>query len=485
MAFALSLPALRDTLADERRHALCQRRARARLLAHAVPSEGGFPLFPGRTGSIHQQCREDHQAEKKEKTVSEEIGYFVNRTPFSAAPAASVSAFSDAEAESAHAFHSTFPGYEPTPLCALDALARHLGLGAILVKDESRRFDLNAFKVLGASYAVGRTVAARLGEAIGSLSFARLTAPETRSRLGPLVLATTTDGNHGRAVAWIARRLGLGCVVHMPKGSSIARLAAIRGQGAKADILELNYDEAVCFTAEEAARNGWVLVQDTAWDGYEEIPQWIMQGYASLVEEAYAQLPAGAEALPTHVFIQAGVGALAAGVLGRLVARFGPARPQVVVVEASAADCLYRSAKSETGLPMTVGGDLSTIMAGLACGQPSSLAWPILRDYAAAFVSCPDPVTARGMRVLGNPLAGDQKIVSGESGAITLGVLTVLMEDPRLAGLREALHLGAKSRVLLVSTEGDTDPERYREIVWDGAFPSIGLTGHSRAQHHE
>ncbi len=404
--------------------------------------------------------------------MSQDIEYFINRTAFSARPATAVDAFSNAEADQVRAFQATLPGYEPTPLRALNALASHLGLSGIFVKDESLRFDLNAFKVLGASYAVGRVVASRLGQPIASLPFSGLVARENRERLGDLVLATATDGNHGRAVAWAARHLGLGCVVHMPKGSSPARLENIRAQGAKADILDLNYDQAVCFSAEEAARNDWVLVQDTAWEGYEEIPGWIMQGYATIVEESLEQMAAQGGQAPTHVFVQAGVGALAAGVLGRLTARLGTNRPRVVVVEASAADCLYRSARSQTGAPLTVDGDLATIMAGLACGQPSAMAWPILRDYASAFVSCADVVAARGMRVLGNPLANDPRVVSGESGAIALGLVTRLMDDAALAGLRHALELGKESRVLLFSTEGDTDPGCYRDIVWDGAFPS-------------
>jgi diaminopropionate ammonia-lyase len=402
--------------------------------------------------------------------VSEDVEYFVNDSPFAARPTAAVDAFTDTEAAAVRGFQATLPGYAPTPLCSLPALAARLGLGDLFVKDESRRFGLNAFKVLGASYAVGRVVAARLGLPISSLPFARLIAEDSRQRLRDLVLTTTTDGNHGRAVAWMARQLGLRCVVHMPKGSAAARLQNIRAEGAAADILDMNYDEAVAFSAEEADRQGWVLVQDTAWEGYEEIPRWIMQGYATIVEESLQQMAGGP---PTHVFVQAGVGALAGGVLGRLTARFGAERPRVVVAEARAADCLHRSARSGAGAPVTVTGDLATIMAGLACGQPSALAWPILRDYASAFVACADPVAARGMRVLGNPLRGDPQVISGESGAITLGLLTRLMEDPKLAPVRTALGLGADSRVLLFSTEGDTDPVRYREIVWDGAFPSL------------
>lgn len=398
--------------------------------------------------------------------MSQAVEYVINRTSGSVA----LDVFSDAEAARVRAYHMALPGYAPTPLAALDDLAGRLGLAAVHVKDESFRFGLNAFKVLGASYAVGRIVAERLGLGQDALSLSAMTAPANREKLAGLVLATATDGNHGRAVAWAARQLGLGCVVHMPKGSAPARLEAIRALGAKADILEMNYDEAVRLTAAEAAKEGWIVVQDTAWDGYETIPGWIMQGYATMAEEACLQLEAAGRAAPTHVFVQAGVGSLAAGVVGRMSVRLKDRRPRFLVAEAGAADCLYRSALA--GRPVTVEGDLTTIMAGLACGEPSKLAWPILKDRADVFVSCPDWVAARGMRILGNPRGGDPRVVSGESGAITLGLLTLIMETPSLAALRDSLDLGPQSRVLLFSTEGDTDPKRYRDIVWDGDYAS-------------
>ena len=399
--------------------------------------------------------------------MSQSVQYFVNRTAFTARPTATVEAFSDGAVAAVRPFQTALAGYAPTPLLHLDALAGCLGLAGLSVKDESRRFGLNAFKVLGASYAVGCLAARRLG-----LPLAAVAAAGRPAGLDGLVLATATDGNHGRAVAWAARQMGLGCVVRMPKGSSPSRLANIRAEGAVADILEMNYDQAVAATAAEAAAHGWELVQDTAWDGYEETPLRIMQGYTTMVEEVRDQLAQAVRPAPTHVFLQAGVGSLAGAILGRLVARQGSVRPRVVVVEAAAADCLFRSARHGKGGPVTVAGDLATIMAGLACGQPSATAWPILRDYANAFVSCPDQLAARGMRILGNPLGRDPAVVSGESGAVTLGLVAQIMTDPALAALRQALDLGPASRVLLFSTEGDTDPARYRDIVWDGLLPA-------------
>ena len=404
--------------------------------------------------------------------MPQELDLFFNETAFTQAPAASVADFSQAELSKALAFHRTIPGYAPTPLTALERLAAYFGVRSLHVKDESQRFGLKAFKALGGAYAMARHIAERLGQDIGELPYDVMVSDAVRARLGEVVFATTTDGNHGRGVAWMARQLKQKAVVYMPKGSSIERLEAIRAEGAEAEIVEMNYDEAVRMTAQRAAERGWLVVQDTAWDGYEKIPLWIMQGYGTLMLESLQQL---GEVPPTHVFIQAGVGSLAGAVQGFLTSSYGAERPKVIVAEARAADCLYRSARAKDGAPVAVGGDLATVMAGLACGEANTIGWKILRDYASAFVSCPDYVATRGMRIYGNPLPGDPRVCSGESGAVTLGLFSLLMQAPSLAAARDALGLGKDSRVLLVSTEGDTDPQRYLDIVWDGEIPSHGL----------
>lgn len=257
----------------------------------------------------------------------------------------------------------------------------------------------------------------------------------------------------------------------MPKGSSHERLDAILNEGATAEIVDMNYDDAVRMTAEMARKYGWVVVQDTAWAGYEKIPQWIMQGYSTLMFEALSQLH---EVKPTHVFVQAGVGSFAGMVQGMLTALYGEDRPKVIIAEAQIADCLYRSAVAENEEAISVGGDLQTVMAGLACGEANIAGWQLLRDYADAFFSCPDFVATRGMRILGNPLPTDPPIVSGESGAVTTGLLSILMQSQNYADVRNRLELNENSRILLISTEGDTDIQRYRDIVWDGEFPSFG-----------
>lgn len=384
----------------------------------------------------------------------------------------STALFDTTEIAKARAFHRTFPEYKPTPLHNLKALAKALGVGGVYVKDESHRFGLNAFKALGGSYAVAKYLAQRLNRDLSELPFPVLTSPEIKEELGEITFATTTDGNHGRGLAWTARQLKQKAIVYMPKGSSFYRLEKIRAEGAEAWITDLNYDDAVRMTAAKAAENGWAFVQDTSWEGYEEIPTWIMQGYGTMAAEVTEQLPEFGVDKPTHVFMQAGVGAFAGTIQGYFASLYGEARPQTVVVEANKAACLYRSALAADGKPRVVGGDLDTIMAGLACGEPNLIGWRILRDYSNMFISCPDEIAAKGMRILGNPLGRDSKVISGESGAVTTGLLWALTNDERLSAARTALGLNEHSHILLFSTEGDTDPVKYRRIVWDGEVPS-------------
>jgi len=376
-----------------------------------------------------------------------------------------------ADIDAARRFHASFPEYRPTPLCRLAHLAAFLGVKGIYVKDESWRFGLGAFKVLGGSYAIARHLGRQLGIEPDALAFQRLAAAMA-GRRRPVTFATATDGNHGRGVAWTARRLGCRAVVYLPAGAARQRVENIRAEGAEAVVTDLNYDDAVRLAAENARRHGWTVVQDTAWEGYEDIPAWIMQGYGTMAAEALEQLASYDAPPPTHVFVQAGVGSLAGAVQGYLARLYGDRRPKLIVVEADRADCLYRSALAADGRPRTVGGDLATIMAGLACGEPNPLGWDILRHHSEIFVSCPDWVAAAGMRILGAPLGDDPRIISGESGAVPAGLLAAVMRQPGLADLRRALGLGSDSRILLFSTEGDTDPDNYRRIVWDGEHPS-------------
>ena len=373
----------------------------------------------------------------------------------------------------ARAFHEGFPQYEMTPLVRLDRLAAHLGVGSVFVKDESFRFGLNAFKVLGGSFAMARYIAEQTGRDVRDVTYDYLTSDELARDFGQATFFTATDGNHGRGVAWAARRLGQKAVVRMPKGSSGHRRAMIAAEGAEVTIEDVNYDDCVRMAAAQAAAcERGVVVQDTAWGGYEKIPAWIMQGYGTLASEAAEQLEAAGVGRPTHVIVQAGVGSLAAAVVGYFCNRYPDNPPTFVIVEASAAACLYKSARAADGAPHAVGGDLRTIMAGLACGEPNTIGWEILRRHAHVFASCPDWVAARGMRVLGAPLAGDPRVISGESGAAGAGFLASIARDEAYAPLREVIGLDEHSTVLLISTEGDTDPAMYRRVVWDGAWPA-------------
>lgn len=391
------------------------------------------------------------------------MNYYVNRT---VQPQPSAFACTDQRAvERAMAFHRTVPGYAPTPLVALPALARELGVDKLWVKDESKRFGLNAFKALGGSYAIARWMGEKLGLEGEALTFQALTAPESREKLGEVTFVTATDGNHGRGVAWAAWELGQRAVVYLPKGSARERLENIRALGAQAEITDLNYDDAVRLAARKGEEEGWVLIQDTAWPGYEQIPAWIMEGYTTLAGEIFDQLDEAGEEPPTHLFLQAGVGSFAGAVLGSARCRWGKSCPVTCIVEPDQADCLYRTAKAADGQMHPVTGQMDSMMAGLCCGEPCTLAWDILGPCADAFLSCPDDYAALGMRLLGRPRGSDPAVVSGESGAVGVGALAGILQEERLHDLCWTLGLGPKARVLCISTEGDTDRANYQKIL--------------------
>ena len=358
-------------------------------------------------------------------------------------------------------FHQSIPGYSPTPLIKLPELAKKLGVSELLIKDESQRFDLNAFKVLGASYAMARVIKAELELDEAELTFDSISSKTESFR--HLTFTTATDGNHGRAVAWSAKKFGCNAVVYMPKGSSKARLEAIQKYGAEASIVEGNYDETVLFAKRMAKENGWILLQDTSWRGYEIIPAYIMQGYFMLLIEALEQAKG---IWPTHVFVQAGVGSLAASLLAFLCSFVQKIKPVFTLVEPVGAPCFFNSIKAGDGKPHRIHGDLKTIMAGLACGKPSQIGWEILKTGTDAFIICSDEIARRGMRILGNPSGDDKHVISGESGAVTLGLVYELLSNAGYDDIKDNLHLKKDAKILLFSTEGDTDPEHYRKVVW-------------------
>jgi len=358
-------------------------------------------------------------------------------------------------------FHQSMPGYSPTPLIKLPELAKKLGVSELLIKDESQRFDLNAFKVLGASYAMAKVIKDELGLDDAELTFDSISSKAQSFR--HLTFTTATDGNHGRAVAWSAKKFGCNAVVYMPRGSSRARLEAIQSYGAEASIIEGNYDETVLFAEKMSKENEWILLQDTSWQGYEAIPACIMQGYFTLLTEALEQAKG---IWPTHVFVQAGVGSLAASLLAFLCSLAKKTKPVFTLVEPIGAPCFYNSIQAGDGKPHRVRGDLKTIMAGLACGKPSQTGWEILKTGTDAFIICSDEIARRGMRILGHPSGDDKHVISGESGAVTLGLVYELLSNTKYRDIKDKLELKSDAKILLFSTEGDTDPEHYRKVVW-------------------
>lgn len=402
----------------------------------------------------------------------EHIKWVQNRMPRS--DSNNLEIMSLANVEKARKLHESFPQYSETPLVELPKMSGRLGVGKIFVKDESYRFGLNAFKVLGGSYAIAQYIASQVGRDVAQVDYVYLTSEALKKEFGQATFFTATDGNHGRGVAWAANKLEQKSVVLMPKGSTRTRFDNIAAEGAQVSIEEVNYDECVrrANALAEQTRHS-VMIQDTAWDGYEEIPAWIMQGYGTMAAEAAKQLKAAGVERPTHIFVQAGVGSLAGAVQGYFTNLFPENTPTTVIMETQAADCLYKGAIAADGNLRIVDGDLQTIMAGLACGEPNTISWEILKNHASFFVSCPDWVAAKGMRMLAAPCKGDQQIISGESGAVGMGLIATLMERDEYRELREKIGLDAQSRILMFSTEGDTDPENYQKIVWDGDYSSL------------
>ena len=374
-------------------------------------------------------------------------------------------------AREARKFHRQIPGYRMTPLDAMPNLAHMLGLGGIYIKNEAMRLELNSFKVMGGSFAIYRFMKKYLGMEDQELSFEYLTSKECHDKAGDIVFCSATDGNHGRGLAWASHMLGHKCKIYVHSETSQARIDAIKKYGAEVTRVKGNYDDAVRQAAEDAKANGWYVISDTSWPGYSEIPTWIMQGYTSMLLEAQEQFAGMGIQKPTHVIVQAGVGALAASVVGFYTALFPNDPPLFIVVEPDKAACVYESIKAGDNACHSVKGNLDTIMAGLACGDPSPIAFDILNNNADIFIKVPDYVAARGMRILSCPLKGDPFIISGESGAVPLGTLYSLLTENEDAKLKEVLNLNEDSIVFMVNTEGNTDPMQFRQIIWDGRNP--------------
>ena len=359
---------------------------------------------------------------------------------------------------------ASWPGFQPTTLVPLKNIACASDIRSLWYKDESSRFDLGSFKALGGAYAVLRVLQKEVlrqteheptSEEMRNGSFAAITRGVT--------VTTATDGNHGRAVAWGAQMFNCRCVIYVPKSCSRSREAAIARYGATIVRTEVGYDDTVRLCASDASQNGFMVVSDTSWPGYVDIPRDIMNGYTILVEEVLQQLPADQRL--SHVFVQGGVGGLAAAVCAHFSNRLGDRAPALVVVEPERAACLFASALA--GRPTPASPPVGTIMAGLDCGEVSTYAWNVLSSGAAAFITVPDAVVAPCMQLLDTPTSGDQPIVAGESAVAGLAALLISAGDSEL---RDALKLDTNSRVLVIGTEGNTDPEIYQSLMRSAVY---------------
>ncbi len=357
------------------------------------------------------------------------------------------SGYSFPATENVRRVHRMIPGYQETDLRRLDDLAHQLGVKAVFVKDESARFGLKAFKGLGSVYAMFRILCRALG-----LDGQRATLEELKAyqrEIGEMTFATTTDGNHGKGVSWAAALFGCKAIVYMPKGTVEVRAEAIRKAGnATVTITDLKYDDCVARTAKLAEENHWFLIQDTAWDGYEEIPEWIMQGYTTLLFEAAEQM----QTAPTHLFLQAGVGSMAGAVAAAASEAWGEVK--TYTVEPTEVACFYDSFAMNDGRAHPAAGNGITEMAGLNCACPCKTAWDLLSGLAEGAFACPDDITEKGIRFLAGQ---NPPIIAGESGAVTTGLLTEIEKD--------RVGFTPESVILVINTEGDTDPENWRRIV--------------------
>jgi len=359
--------------------------------------------------------------------------------------------------------HRFLPGYHPTPLISLDNLSRKLGVKSILVKDEAHRFGLKAFKVLGASYAIYDFFKTEW-EADHDKSF-EFNDWLAGKYSGLYTFCTATDGNHGRAVAWMAKLTGQKAQIFMPRGTVPARIENIKNEGAEVTVVDGIYDEALAYMADKAEKNGWIVISDTAYEGYTEIPKNIMAGYSTLFDEIINTAVYKEKGPPDLIILQGGMGAFAASGVLFACDQFRERMPEIVVVEPTAAACLTESAATVDGHMTTASGNSETIMAGLNCATPSPLPWPILRDNIDLFLALDDEWAVKAMRRYYYPEKEDTRIISGESGAASLAALLALIEDDNLIPAREYLHINNESKVLLINTEGDTDPEGFKKVI--------------------
>ena len=352
---------------------------------------------------------------------------------------------------------TAWEGYAATPLVSLAALAAAIGVGEVLYKDEGPRFGLGSFKALGGSYAALRVLQRVISERLGQdVSLADLRDGKYPAQCAAITLVSATDGNHGRSLAWGCKRFGVPCRIYIHAEVSEGRAVAMQDLGADVIRIKGDYDASVGLAKREAEENGWFVVSDTSWPGYWLPPRDVMAGYGVMTKEICETM----EKAPTHVFLQGGVGGLAAGVAAGLRQFWGTASPRVVIVEPDLAACLFESGKSGNATNVKI--DEETLMAGLSCGEPSALAWEILEEEVSDFLTIPERLVAPSVRLLAAPLDGDPMIEAGESAIAGLAALIAARSDSALSG---KLGLGANSRILLIGSEGVTDRAIFNMIM--------------------
>ncbi len=360
-------------------------------------------------------------------------------------------------------FHHSINGYKPTPLYSLKSLSGKFGIKNIFVKDESQRFDLNAFKILGASYAIYRFLKKRYEQVTG-VEMENLFSPNVKKTLPLYTFCTATDGNHGRAVAWMANKLNQKAVIYIPSDTVTARIESIKKEGAKVVLVNGSYDDAVKMAFDEAKKNDWQVISDTSYENQIEIPLLISAGYTTLFKEIDDQLENEKLSDNDFIFIQCGVGALAATAGWFYNRYYKQSMPTLVCVEPTESACVFDSMKYNVGEITVSRGSLNTIMAGLNCGTPSEIAFPYIKNNYKLFLTINDKFAENSMKTFYNPIGDDPRIISGESGAAGLAALLAIFENRNLSHIKDKLF-NKNSRVLLINTEGDTDPENFNKII--------------------
>ncbi len=357
-------------------------------------------------------------------------------------------------------FHKTLKGYKPTPLISLPRLALKLGVGGIFVKDESKRFGINAFKALGASYAIYNVLKKAWENKFGTIfTIETFSDKSSMYKLGEFTFSAATDGNHGRAVAWTARMLNQKAVIYMPENTARFRIENIEKEGAKVILVKGTFDDCVKQNDHDAKLNKWQVISDTAYEGYMEIPNFIMAGYSTIFKELDEKLQFD------YVFLQAGVGGLAAAGAWYFTNKFKDNRPKLICVEPTESDCFLESIINGNGNPITTKGNQESIMAGLNCGTPSALAWPYMKDSVDLFIAISDNYAEKAMQKYYYSNESDNRIISGESGASGLAGLIALLEDKNLKKATDIIGININSRILIINTEGDTDPINFKNVI--------------------